>query len=85
MDWGIELYGLVAAVLTTSGFVPQVFKTLKTRSVKDISLTMYLILFVGMLFWLTYGFLIQSMSIILANIISVLLVLTLIMAKITFR
>ena len=43
MNWNIELIGLIAAVLTTVGFVPQLVKTVKTKDVEGISLTMYLV------------------------------------------
>ena len=33
-----EIIGLIAAVLTTSAFVPQVFKIWKSKSVDDLSL-----------------------------------------------
>ncbi len=84
MDLNLEYIGIMAAILTTSGFVPQVYKTLKTREVKGISLSMYLVLFVGMVFWLIYGIKINSFSIILANIVSGLLVLMQIIAKIIY-
>ncbi len=84
MDLNLEYIGIVAAILTTSGFVPQVYKTLKTKEVKGISLSMYLVLFVGMAFWLIYGVKINSFSIIVANIVSGLLVLMQIIAKIIY-
>ena len=84
MNFNIEYIGLIAAILTTSGFAPQVYKTLKTKSVTGVSLTMYLVLFLGMLFWLCYGILMSSFSIILANIVSGGLVLIHIIAKITY-
>jgi MtN3 and saliva related transmembrane protein len=43
----IEILGLVAATLTTGAFVPQVYKTWKNKSVKDISLSMYTVLYNG--------------------------------------
>jgi len=85
MNWNIELIGLLAAVLTTVGFVPQLVKTLKTKDVEGISLTMYLIMFLGLLFWLTYGFLIDSFAIKFANIVSGLLVFSLIILKILYK
>lgn len=84
MNFNIEYIGLIAAILTTSGFAPQVYKTLKTKSVTGVSLTMYLVLFLGMLFWLYYGILMNSFSIILANIVSGGLVLIQIIAKIIY-
>ena len=85
MNFNIEFIGIVAAILTTSGFVPQVYRSLKTKNVSGISLTMYLVLFTGMLFWLYYGILIQSLSIILANIISGLLVFVLIILRLIYK
>ena len=85
MDFDIEIIGIIAAVLTTSGFAPQVYKSLKTKEVGSVSLTMYVVMFIGLLFWLSYGFLINSISIILANIVSGILVLIQIVAKIYYR
>ncbi len=85
MDWNVELIGLIAAVLTTVGFVPQLVKTLKTKDVEGISLTMYLVMFLGLIFWLTYGFLIDSFAIKLANIVSGIIVSLLIILKVLYK
>ncbi len=85
MNFNFEFIGIIAAILTTSGFVPQVYRSLRTKNVSGISLTMYLVLFTGMLFWLYYGILIQSLSIILANIISGLLVFILIILRLIYK
>ncbi len=85
MDWNVELIGLIAAVLTTVGFVPQLIKTLKTKDVEGISLTMYLVMFLGLIFWLTYGFLIDSFAIKLANIVSGIIVSSLIILKVLYK
>ncbi|GAA4275372.1 SemiSWEET transporter [Aquimarina mytili] len=66
----IEILGLVAAILTTAAFLPQVYKTWKTKSTDSLSLTMLLIFVSGVLCWLVYGFLIDSFPIILANFIT---------------
>ncbi len=85
MNWNIEIIGLIAAVLTTVGFVPQLYKSLKTKNVEGVSLTMYLILFVGLLFWLAYGFLIDSFAIKLANIVSGVLVFIIIILRVIYK
>lgn len=61
------ILGFVAACLTTSAFVPQAVKTWKTRSTGDLSLGMFLLLFVGTICWFTYGLLKNDLPIILAN------------------
>ena len=63
----IEILGLIAAVLTTVAFLPQVYKTWKAKSAESLSLMMLLIFESGVLCWLVYGFLIDSFPVILAN------------------
>ena len=84
MDINIEYIGMAAAICTTAGFAPQVFKSLKTKEVAGVSLTMYVVMFMGLLFWLYYGIRINSFSMILANIVSGGLVLIQIVAKIVY-
>lgn len=62
-----ETIGFVAAVLTTTAFVPQFIKVWKTRSTRDISMRMYLMLCMGIFLWLVYGIRLHSLPIILAN------------------
>ena len=69
----IELIGLLAAILTTIAFIPQVFKVIKTRSSEGLSLTTYLIFITGVSLWLIYGICKMSFSMILGNGITVLL------------
>ena len=69
-----EIIGLIAAVCTTFAFVPQVMKVWKTKQTKDLSLRMYSIMFLGILLWLVYGIIIDSLSIILANVVTATLV-----------
>ena len=69
----IELIGLLAAILTTTAFIPQVYKVIKTKSVKGLSLSTYLIFNTGVLFWLIYGLLKSSISMIIGNGITFLL------------
>ena len=81
----IEIIGLIAAVFTTSSFFPQVIKIWKTKQTKDISTTMYIAMIIGTFFWLTYGVLINSLAIIVANIVSGLLVLFVLIFKLVNR
>ena len=59
----IEIIGLTAAFLTTSAYVPQAYKAWKTKSAGSVSLTMYLIMLVGIILWLVYGIYLNSLSI----------------------
>ena len=68
MNWTATI-GLIAAGLTTASFVPQAWKIIRHRKVKDLSLTMYAMMFAGQGGWLIYGLPIQDFPLILANII----------------
>lgn len=84
MEFNIEIIGLIAAFLTTSAFVPQAFKIFRTKEVKDVSLTMYIAMFIGICLWFYYGITIDSISIILANLASGILVFSIIVFKIRY-
>jgi len=66
----VEAVGLVGATFTTLAFVPQVVKIWKNRSSKGVSLSMYVCMLVGIIIWLAYGILINSIAVITANILS---------------
>ena len=80
-----EVIGLSAAFLTTSAFIPQVYKIYKEKNADGISLTMYIILFIGVILWFVYGLLIGSLSIIIANGVTALLQLSIIIFKLKNR
>jgi len=69
----VEIIGFVAALLTTFAFVPQVVKVWKSKSSKGVSVSMYLVLLLGVFLWGVYGYLIDSMSIMIANTVTGLL------------
>jgi MtN3 and saliva related transmembrane protein len=80
-----EIIGLLAALLTTASFVPQVYKTWKSKSADSLSLTMYLVFFVGIVLWLIYGIHLKSLAMIVANSITAVLSLLLIIFKLRFK
>lgn len=71
-----EIVGIIAGALSCTTFLPQVIKTWKSKSVKDVSLTMFIIASVSTALWLVYGLLIHSFSIIATNIVVLLFTLT---------
>ena len=64
-----EVIGIIAGALSCTTFLPQVIKTWKSKTTKDISLTMFLIASLSTTLWLIYGILINSVSIIGTNIV----------------
>ncbi|MEH6762784.1 MAG: SemiSWEET transporter [Maribacter arcticus] len=71
--------------LTTGAFVSQVYETWKNKSVKDIFLSMYTVLLMGLLLWIVYGFYINSLPIIAANIITATLSVLIVIMKIKYK
>lgn len=69
----VTILGLVAAALTTTAFLPQLLKTWRTKSAKDVSLWMLITFSIGVFLWLIYGLCIQSVPVILANLITLVL------------
>ena len=69
-SWWVEAIGFAAGTLTTASFVPQVIKTLKSKSTRDISLAMWLLFTVGVGVWIVFGVLTQSPAIILTNVVT---------------
>lgn len=80
-----DLLGLVAGTLTTAAFVPQVVKTWRTRSTHDISLGMFALFSTGLVLWLVYGVLIGSLPIVVSNIITLALALTILFFKLRYK
>ena len=63
----VTLIGLAAAFCTTIAFLPQVIQTWRTRSTKDLSLSMFLVFTTGILLWLIYGLILHDIPLIAAN------------------
>jgi MtN3 and saliva related transmembrane protein len=84
MDMTVTL-GLLAGGLTTASFVPQVAKIWKTKSAKDVSLTMFIAFCVGVGLWLTYGVIKKDWAILLTNGVTLLLGLAILVMKLKFK
>jgi len=63
----VSSIGMLAALLTTAAYIPQAYKTIRTRSTKDLSLITFSMLFAGTILWFIYGMYIHDTPIILAN------------------
>lgn len=79
-----EFIGIIAGIMTTSSFIPQVYQIIKTKNVASISLFMYMIFTSGAMLWTLYGIINGQISIILANGITMALALTILVMKIRF-
>jgi MtN3 and saliva related transmembrane protein len=81
LDW----VGYAAGVCTTLAFLPQAVRVLRTRSVEDISLAMYIVYIAGVAMWLAYGLVLNAGPIVIANAVSLLLAGSILVMKLRFR
>jgi MtN3 and saliva related transmembrane protein len=70
----VESVGTIAAALTTTAFLPQAVRTIRSRQTRDISLWTQLMLFVGNNLWLLYGVFLGSWPLIVGNVVGFFLV-----------
>lgn len=63
----IDIVGLFGAFLSGVTFFPQVYRTWKLKSAKELSLAMILIILLSNIVWLIYAFDKQDVAIISAN------------------
>lgn len=80
-----EMTGYLAAFLTTASFVPQAWKSWRTRDLTGISLPMYAMFTLGVALWLVYGVIINSLPVMIANAITLALASLILVLKITDR
>lgn len=80
-----EILGLAAGTITSITFLPQVIRIWKTRSVKDISMLMMVLLVLGTSCWLTYGLLMKDTAIIYTNIMVMAMSLIMFYFKIKYK
>ncbi len=81
----ITVLGLIGGTFTTASFFPQVLKTVKTRSTKDVSTGMFVLLSVGISFWIAYGVKIGSVPVVAANSISLVMTLAMLGMKVIYK
>ena len=80
----VEFFGYFAAILTTVAFLPQLIKTLKTKKADDVSLITLIMFICGVGSWIIYGYKISSFPILIANIITFILNLFILISKIYY-
>ena len=77
------MLGMTAGVISSITFLPQVIKTYRTKSAKDISLLMFTFATTSVIMWLVYGIILGNVPIIFTN--SMVLLFSLIMLYFKFR
>jgi MtN3 and saliva related transmembrane protein len=78
------IIGLIAGILCTISFLPQVIRAFKTKQTKDLSFATYIIFSIGIVLWIIYGILTKQAPIILPNIAILLLALSILIMKVKY-
>ena len=80
-----DVLGYTAGAITTLTFLPQVIKTWKEKSARDVSLLMFIIAVVNEILWIAYGFMRNDMVIVLTNAVMVTMAMTMIYLKFRYN
>jgi MtN3 and saliva related transmembrane protein len=82
---GIDVLGYSACTVTALTFLPQVVKTWKEKSAKNVSMLMFVIAAVNEVMWIAYGVLRDDMVIIVTNVIMIVMAMTMITLKLRYK
>ena len=78
------MLGYAAATLTTASFVPQAWRTFRTKDVSGISLRMYSVFTLGVAVWLAYGIVLGEVPMMIANSSTLVLALAVLVMKLKY-
>jgi MtN3 and saliva related transmembrane protein len=78
------LIGLAAATCTTVAYAPQALKAWRSRSTKDVSLSMFVLMVTGIALWLVYGAMLHDLPLIVANTVTLGLAAAILACKLRF-
>ena len=81
----IDLFGFSAASLTTIAFLPQLYKTWRTKSAEDVSLITLILFLTGLICWIIYGLKINSIPILVANVITFIFNFSILILKVSYN
>jgi MtN3 and saliva related transmembrane protein len=79
-----ELIGMIAGLLTTIAFLPQAIKIWRSKSTNDVSLAMFACLCAGVVLWIIYGFMLGAFPVVLANVVTLCIAVTILVFKIRY-
>lgn len=69
---------------TTVSFLPQLIRVWKLKSAREISMTMFLVFSLGLIFWLIYGVLTNAWPVIMANAVTLALSMGILLLKVRY-
>jgi MtN3 and saliva related transmembrane protein len=80
----IEILGYVAGIFVAVSFMPQVVKSWKTKSTKDIAISLTILNLTGQVLWTLYGIGINSIALIVMSSITLLMTASLLVLKLKY-
>ena len=80
-----DIFGFIAAALTTIAFLPQLIKTWRTKKADDMSIVMLLMFITGLLFWIIYSVKSHTLPVLIANTITLILNVGILTLKLVFK
>ncbi len=80
-----DIFGFIAAALTTIAFLPQALKTWRTKKADDVSIVMLITFITGLFFWIIYAISANALPVLIANITTLILNMTILTLKILYR
>ena len=81
----VNVVGTAGGVVSSVTFLPQVIKTAKEKSAKNISLPMFLLVTFSVILWLAYGIILKSTPIIFTNTCVLIMSLIMIYLKLKYK
>ncbi len=69
----LTVLGVAAGILILTGWVEQIYKGYKTKSLKDVSKFLMIFISAGAILWLVYGIIVNDVFIIGTNIAAIVL------------
>ena len=81
----VDAIGIAAGTLTTLSFLPQLVSVYRTRSAEDLSYGYLSTFALGVILWLCYGILLHALPVILANAVTLTLVVSIMALKFHYR
>ena len=69
----LTVLGVAAGVLILTGWVEQIYKGYKTKSLKDVSKFLMIFISAGAILWLVYGIIVYDVFIIGTNVAAIVL------------
>ena len=81
----IDVIGFIAGICTASSLLPQLITTLKQKKAQEVSIFMFIVMFMGNALWIWFGVAKSELPIILTNAFSLLLNIIMLVLKYKYK